>query len=142
MRRKLAESGVSENQEGLAITPQDYQALRIDLEKKRRQIEKVETYLRNVRKFDMLYAVAKQVGLNWATLTNLEECKPKLLSAWTGEKSLMNEFINYLEWVQERLEIDGKLSDIRNGKVKVVDASKKAEPNSATEVAASIPIPT
>lgn len=122
MTRKLAESGVSENQEGSAISLQDYQALRTDLEKKRGQIANVEDYLRKVHKFDILYAMAKQVGLNWATLANLEECKPKLLDAWTGEKSLMNEFISYLEWVQERLVINQKFDDIRHGKVKVVDA--------------------
>ncbi len=119
MRQKIADAGGQEDNPGKTITPEDYQALRTNLERKRKQIANVEEYLRKIHKFDMLYAVAKQSGLNWATLANLEELKPKLLREWSGEKSVMNEFINYLEWVQERLVINGKLDDVRSGKIKV-----------------------
>lgn len=121
MRQKLLESGLKVNEAGVAVTRQQYDQLNLDFIRKGRQVADEEAYLRKIRKFDMLYAVAKQAGLDWQGLSNLRECKPKMRLLWTGSSGLMREFLIYLDWSERRHKLEKQLADIEDGKVKIVD---------------------
>lgn len=125
MRDRLAKDGVSQVQIDPAVTRRQLEEMSREFIKTGRRVADEEAYLRRIRKFDLLYAVAKQVGLDWQGLTNLQECKPKMRSVWTGSLGLMQEFLIYLDWCQQRTKLGKQLRDIEEGKVRIADVDVK-----------------
>ncbi|MCJ7633328.1 hypothetical protein MUP77_13195, partial [Candidatus Bathyarchaeota archaeon] len=140
MRCRLAENGIAGEQKQSSMTLQQYDHLSREFIKVGRQVANEEAYLRKIRKFDVLMSVCKQAGLD-QSLSNLRECSAKMSDVWVvtwkGNPDLMREFLIYLGWSKHLRELGKQLSDVDNGKVKVVDAS--AENGSAPEAPAPIP---
>lgn len=126
MRDKLAKGGpFPELGQGKTVSRRQLEEMNREFIKTGRRANDEEAYLRKIRKFDMLYAVAIQADLDWHGLTNLQECKAKMRSIWTGSSSLMQEFLIYLEWCQQRGKLEKQLKDIDEGRVRVAEAETK-----------------
>lgn len=125
MRDKLAKGGGSQVQTGPAVSRRQLEEMNREFIKTGRRVNDEEAYLRKIRKFDLLYAVAMQAGLDWKGLTNLQECKAKMRSIWTGSSSLLQEFLIYLDWCQQRGKLEKQLKDIDEGRVRVAEAETK-----------------
>jgi hypothetical protein len=125
MRDKLTKGGVSQVQTGPAVSRRQLEEMNREFIKTGRRVAGEEAYLRKIRKFDLLYSVAMQADLDWKGLTNLQECKAKMRAAWTGSSSLMQEFLIYLDWCQQRGKLEKQLKDIDEGRVRVAEAETK-----------------
>jgi len=63
--------------------------------------------------FRELYGLAKSLGLETTTLSNVDSIAPKLMSLWKGHPTPLHLFITLLEKAKEKREIEKKLREIR-----------------------------
>lgn len=111
LKRRLAELEGSEGQP-LQVA-MDYEALKRQHIKLSEETIRLTKTLRNMGVYEELRDMAKNLGLDFETLSNLEEVAAKLLKNWQGLKTSPHLFITLLETGKKKKAIETKLEEIR-----------------------------
>ncbi|MEM3578463.1 MAG: hypothetical protein QXX51_08500 [Candidatus Bathyarchaeia archaeon] len=111
LRKRLAELEGSEGQP-LQVAA-DYEALKRQHIKLSEETMRLTKTLRNMGVYEELRNMAKDLGLDFDTLSNVEEVGAQLLKNWEGRKTSAHLFITLLETGKKKKAIEKKLEETR-----------------------------
>ena len=118
--REFVESDLArlEGVEPAVAAPHDYVSIERNYLRLIAEMNKIRAALKKAKVYDRLLVLAKSLGLDVNTCSNVEEICPKILERWDGQPEHAHQFVILLKKNKEERQFEALLSSIaKNEKV-------------------------